>query len=182
MRMAPPLKEIKFGICKWIVSSTDNDTTEIIYTSDLYFKIEYSRVSSKTLPRVAFFQSSGAFQDLAPADWDAAYQLTLLSVVRSVRLALPHFQRNGGGCVLAIVSSSVRRPIPNLLLSNVFRPAVQALCKSLSVELAADHIPVLARRRLYHRRHPAGGRGDGHLPLGFPRFCQDLNYFSALLK
>ena len=85
---------------------------------------------------------SGSFKELPPAEWDAAYELTLLSVARSVRFALPHFQRSGGGCVLAIVSSSVRRPIPNLLLSNVFRPAVQALCKSLSVELAVDNIRV----------------------------------------
>lgn len=84
----------------------------------------------------------GSFKDLPPTEWDSAYHLTLLSVVRSVRLALPHFHCAGEGCVLAVVSSSVRRPIPDLLLSNVFRPAVQALCKSLSIELADDHIRV----------------------------------------
>ncbi|HRQ10956.1 MAG TPA: SDR family oxidoreductase, partial [Trueperaceae bacterium] len=40
------------------------------------------------------------------------------------------------------VSSSVKRPLPNLLLSNVFRPAVQGLCKSLSITLAGDNIQV----------------------------------------
>lgn len=85
---------------------------------------------------------SGTFKDLPQSEWDATYRLTLLSVARSVRLALPHFLRGGGGCILAIVSSSIRRPLPNLLLSNVFRPAVQALCKSLSIELAADNIRV----------------------------------------
>ena len=44
--------------------------------------------------------------------------------------------------MLAVGSSSVRRPIPNLLLSNVFRPAVWALCQHLAGELATDGIRV----------------------------------------
>ncbi len=85
---------------------------------------------------------SGGFDALDESAWDLAYQLTLQSVVRSVRLALPHMRRRGGGRILTIVSSSVKRPLPNLLLSNVYRPAVQGLCKSLSIELAADNVRV----------------------------------------
>lgn len=85
---------------------------------------------------------SGGFSALDESQWDLAYQLTLQSVVRSVRLALPLMQARGGGRVLTVVSSSVKRPLPNLLLSNVFRPAVQGLCKSLASELAGDNIRV----------------------------------------
>lgn len=85
---------------------------------------------------------SGGFGALDESQWDMAYGLTLQSVVRSVRLALPMMQARGGGRILSIVSSSVKRPLPNLLLSNVFRPAVQGLCKSLASELAADNIQV----------------------------------------
>lgn len=85
---------------------------------------------------------SGGFIALAESKWELAYELTLQSVVRSVRLALPMMQARGGGRVLTIVSSSVKRPLPNLLLSNVFRPAVQGLCKSLASELAGDNIQV----------------------------------------
>lgn len=85
---------------------------------------------------------SGGFSALDESKWDQAYGLTLQSVVRSVRLALPLMRARGGGRILTIVSSSVKRPLPNLLLSNVFRPAVQGLCKSLSVELAPDNIQV----------------------------------------
>lgn len=84
----------------------------------------------------------GGFEALDESKWDLAYGLTLQSVVRSVRLALPLMRARGGGRVLTVVSSSVKRPLPNLLLSNVFRPAVQGLCKSLSVELAGDNIGV----------------------------------------
>jgi 3-oxoacyl-[acyl-carrier protein] reductase len=85
---------------------------------------------------------SGSFNTLSESEWDKAYQLTLQSVARSVRYALPHLKKQGGGRILTIVSSSVKRPLPNLLLSNVFRPAVQGLCKSLASELAPDNIQV----------------------------------------
>jgi 3-oxoacyl-[acyl-carrier protein] reductase len=85
---------------------------------------------------------SGSFNSLNETEWDRAYQLTLQSVVRSVRYALPHLKQQGGGRILTIVSSSVKRPLPNLLLSNVFRPAVQGLCKSLASELAPDNVQV----------------------------------------
>lgn len=85
---------------------------------------------------------AGGFANLTESHWQAAYELTLMSVVRSVGLALPHLREAGGGRILAIVSSSVKRPLPNLLLSNVYRPAVQGLCKSLSIELAGDNIQV----------------------------------------
>jgi 3-oxoacyl-[acyl-carrier protein] reductase len=85
---------------------------------------------------------AGGFTTLTEAQWRTAYDLTLMSVVRSVGLALPHLREAGGGRILTIVSSSVKRPLPNLLLSNVYRPAVQGLCKSLSLELAAHNIQV----------------------------------------
>lgn len=85
---------------------------------------------------------AGGFEALGEAQWAAGFELTLMSVVRSVRAALPHLRAAGGGRVLAIASSSVKRPIDNLTLSNVFRPAVQGLCKSLSVELAPDGVQV----------------------------------------
>lgn len=84
----------------------------------------------------------GGFSGTDEAAWDRAYQLTLQSVVRSARLALPHLKAAGGGSILALASSSVVQPIPNLLLSNVFRPAVRALCKHLAEEYAGDGVRV----------------------------------------
>jgi len=84
----------------------------------------------------------GNFDSVSEEHWDRAYQLTLQSVVRSVRLALPHLKNSGGGSILILGSSSVKQPIPNLLLSNVFRPAVQALSKHLASELACVGVRV----------------------------------------
>lgn len=84
----------------------------------------------------------GQLRDLDEHSWDRAYRMILQSVVHSVRFALPHMESAGGGSVLAIASSSVVQPIPNLLLSNVFRPAVRALCKHLAEELAPQGVRV----------------------------------------
>lgn len=84
----------------------------------------------------------GNFTDVGEEGWAKAFDLSLMSVVRSIKLALPHLQAAGKGSVLALASSSVAQPIPNLVLSNVYRPAVRALCKHLSIELAPSGIRV----------------------------------------
>lgn len=85
----------------------------------------------------------GNFRDLDEAAWARGFELTLMSVVRSVRLALPAFEAAGGGRVLTVMSSSVKQALPNLLLSNVYRPALAGLTKSLAVEFGPKNIQVL---------------------------------------
>ncbi len=84
----------------------------------------------------------GSFGDFADADWARAFELSAMSAIRLVREALPHMRGRGGGRIIFILSSSVREPIDDLILSNVLRPAVAGLAKSLSRELAKDQILV----------------------------------------
>lgn len=83
----------------------------------------------------------GGFEDFRDEDWQAAFELTLLSAVRLVRDALPAL-RQSRGAILFMTSSSIREPIDQLLLSNVMRSGVASLAKSLSRSLAADGIRV----------------------------------------
>lgn len=83
------------------------------------------------------------------------FDLTLMSAVRLIRAALPSMRQRGGGRIILLTSSSVKEPIPNLILSNVFRAGVRALAKTLSEELASENIRVntvvpgrIATRRL----------------------------------
>jgi 3-oxoacyl-[acyl-carrier protein] reductase len=48
---------------------------------------------------------------------------------------LPELRRNQGGSILTVTSTSIKEPIENLILSNVFRAGVVSLVKSLSTEL-----------------------------------------------
>jgi len=89
--------------------------------------------------------SPGKFADLSERDWQAGLDTTLWPVLRLIRAAIPHLtaaQERGGGRIINIVSTSVKQPIPGLLLSSALRPAVIGLAKSLSVELAPDGILV----------------------------------------
>jgi len=85
---------------------------------------------------------AGTFESFGDAQWQAAFELNLLSTVRLVRLVLPHMRKTGSGRIITIVSTSVKQPIDGLLLSNAIRSGVVGLAKTLSVELAPDNITV----------------------------------------
>ncbi len=85
---------------------------------------------------------TGGFDNFSDADWQAAFELTLLSSVRMIRAVLPAMRQKGGGSILTITSSSVKEPIDILLLSNVMRSGVVSLVKSLSRQLAPEQIRV----------------------------------------
>jgi 3-oxoacyl-[acyl-carrier protein] reductase len=83
---------------------------------------------------------SGLFETFTDADWQAAFNLTLMSVVRLIRATLPHMRQAGGGRIVNITSASVKQPIDGLLFSNTLRPGIIGLAKTLSFELAKDNI------------------------------------------
>lgn len=85
---------------------------------------------------------SGTFETLSDGQWQAAFQLTLLSAIWLIRAAFPSMKQQQGGRIIHIVSTSVKQPIEGLLLSNAIRPGVVGLAKTLSRELAPYHITV----------------------------------------
>lgn len=84
----------------------------------------------------------GTYTQVRPADWDAAYALTLQSALRLVDAVLPGMRTRRWGRIVALESTSVKQPIPTLVLSNAFRSAVVAALKTLSGEVAAEGITV----------------------------------------
>lgn len=84
---------------------------------------------------------SGNFASFTTLDeWRKATDLTLLSHVDLVQQALPYLRESKRAAVLAIVSIAAKQPVENLTLSNVIRPAVVGLTKSLSLELGPEGI------------------------------------------
>lgn len=83
----------------------------------------------------------GDFDQLDDNHWQAAFELTLLAYVRTIRAVLPDLRKHGGR-IINITSSSIKQPIPGLLLSNAFRMGMMGLGKSLANELAQDNILV----------------------------------------
>lgn len=82
---------------------------------------------------------SGTFEQFTDQDWEEAFQLNLLSYVRTIREVLPDLKKEGGK-IINIASSSIKQPIPGLLLSNTFRLGIVGLTKTLAEELAPYNI------------------------------------------
>lgn len=78
---------------------------------------------------------AGSFEELTDLEWQASFELNLLSYIRMIREALPYLKKQGGR-ILNIASSSIKEPIPGLILSNTFRTGIVGLSKTLASELA----------------------------------------------
>ncbi len=82
----------------------------------------------------------GFFEEMSDEQWQQAFELSLLSVVRLVRAVLPGMQAKKWGRVLTIQSVSVKQPLPDLLLSNAVRPGTHGMIKTLALRYAKDNI------------------------------------------
>ena len=90
----------------------------------------------------------GTFETLGEAEWEAAIAGTLQSTLRLIRAALPHLRAGRDPSILIVLSSSVREPIPALTTSNVLRPGLAGLVKTLTAEIAPVRINGLAPGRI----------------------------------
>lgn len=81
---------------------------------------------------------SGAFLDTDDDDWEHAYDLLVMSVVRLAREAHPYLSEGDGGTIVNITSRSVKEAIDSLVLSNSVRMSVIGLEKTLSKEFAPE--------------------------------------------
>jgi len=81
---------------------------------------------------------SGAFMDTDDEDWYEAFDLLVMSAVRTVRAAAPHLKESDHGTMTFVTSRSVKEAIDSLVLSNSVRMAVIGLEKTLSKELAPE--------------------------------------------
>ena len=85
---------------------------------------------------------STTFTDTSPDDFLKAIELNLMSAVRLSKAVVPHMQKQRWGRIVNIVSLAAKQPLEGLILSNVARPAVLGLSKSMANELARDGILV----------------------------------------
>ncbi|HEX7297595.1 MAG TPA: SDR family oxidoreductase [Solirubrobacteraceae bacterium] len=85
---------------------------------------------------------AAGFDDLADADWQAAFELTVQSALRLTRRALPALRASGRGRIVTLTSSAVKEQSEGLLLTNALRPAVTGWSKDLSRVEARNGITV----------------------------------------
>jgi len=85
---------------------------------------------------------AGTFTQVTLADWDAGYNAVLRNMLALVYGVVPGMRERKWGRIVALASSSVKVPIPNLALSNGFRTALVSALKTLSLEVARDGVTV----------------------------------------
>ncbi|MGP4071204.1 SDR family oxidoreductase [Piscibacillus sp. B03] len=83
---------------------------------------------------------AGTFEKFDDQDWQEAFELNLLSFIRTIREVLPYMKKQQSGRIVNFASSSIKQTINNLLLSNTFRSGIVGLAKGLSQEFGEHNI------------------------------------------
>ena len=91
---------------------------------------------------------TGSFAEVGEEAWHTAVEGTLFAATRFLSAALPHLRTGRGPAICVILSSSVREPIPGLVTSNVLRPGLVGLIKSLIGEIAPVRLNGVAPGRI----------------------------------
>ncbi|MHB2150713.1 SDR family oxidoreductase [Calditrichota bacterium LG25] len=83
-----------------------------------------------------------SFEETNEEEWRYWYEVTFMTVVRSIKSVLPLFKEQKWGRIINITSISVKAPVERLIYSNALRLAVVGLAKTLSIELGPFNITV----------------------------------------
>ena len=83
----------------------------------------------------------GSLLETSDAEWQEAFDHTLLPAVRASRLAVPHMTRRGGGSII-IIASIFGREAGGRMTYNAVKAGEISLAKSLAQQLAPVNIRV----------------------------------------
>ena len=79
------------------------------------------------------------FEDVPDDEWDAYWQLNVMSYVRAIRAALPYL-REGGGAIVNVSSTAGKRPSTGMPHYSVTKAAVLSLSRLVADVYAKDGI------------------------------------------
>ncbi|MEO5379083.1 MAG: SDR family oxidoreductase [Magnetococcus sp. DMHC-6] len=82
----------------------------------------------------------GNFLNISTLEWDENYHQILSGFRQLVAMVIPGMTERRWGRVITLASVSSKQPLEQLILSNVFRPALVALMKTLSIEFGESGI------------------------------------------
>jgi len=81
-----------------------------------------------------------AFDDLTDAQWDAMWQLNVMSYIRCIRAVLPGMRAAGGGVIVNVSSTAGKRPSTGMPDYSVTKAAVLSLSRLVADLYAKDGI------------------------------------------
>jgi len=80
------------------------------------------------------------FEDVPDEEWDAYWQLNVMSYVRAIRGALPFLRMRGGGAIVNVSSSAGKRPSTGMPHYSVTKAAVLSLSRLVADLYAVEGI------------------------------------------
>ena len=138
---------------------TDPDDVESLIeaTVDAFGGLDHLVTSAGSPP-------GGSFASLDDDDWQFAFELRGLSVVRTLRAAHPHLAASDHGTVVTIAATATKETHSGLVISSSVRKAVVGLMKTLSFEWAPIRLNAVlagAHDTPRLREHAQEGIDDG---------------------
>jgi 3-oxoacyl-[acyl-carrier protein] reductase len=80
------------------------------------------------------------FDELTDEDWDASWQLNVMSAVRAVRAVLPGMRERGGGTIVNVASSAAKRPSMSMPDYSVAKAGLLSFSRLVADLYAKDGI------------------------------------------
>jgi len=80
------------------------------------------------------------FEEVPDEEWDAYWQLNLMSHVRAIRAALPAMRERGGGSIVNVSSTAAKRPSTGMPHYSVTKAAMLSLSRLVADLYAKDGI------------------------------------------
>jgi 3-oxoacyl-[acyl-carrier protein] reductase len=79
-------------------------------------------------------------EELTDADWQASFDLNLLSAIRATRSAVPVMREHGGGAIVNVSSTSAKRPSATLPEYSVMKAGLLSYSRLVADSYAAAGI------------------------------------------
>jgi len=132
-----------------IQQQTGNQVTAIpADVSDVQQVIGLIKKTADTFGRIDILLNNAGgppfdkFENFSDEQWQKAFDLSLLSFVRTAREVLPHMKKAGGGRIINIISGSVKSVLANSVLSTSMRMGVVGMAKLMADEFGPYQITV----------------------------------------
>jgi len=85
---------------------------------------------------------TGDLLTMTELEWSRGYELTLMSMIRLSREALPFMIKQKWGRIITITSHAGKEPFNNFIASSTFRSGIHNLTKNISSKYAKDNITI----------------------------------------
>ncbi len=167
------------------------------FACDLSKKGEAARVTLKTQQELGGLDilvtntggpAKGSILDITAEQWENDFQSLWMSVVESVKVAIPEMKKNNFGRILLVTSLAAKEPLPGLTTSNGLRAGLSGLTKSISTEMAGFGITINALLPGYTNTDRlkelklSEERVKQMVPVGRLASPEELGYFAAFLS